>query len=116
MASIHQEIRIDVSAEEVWDALREVGALGVMPPRPLPGAAPRGGSRSGPAKPDPRTQVKRKRRGALSLIERQCPVSSVRFMAARPWSIMVAMAGAMSWGRRSAVHVTRLRPSGSSKT
>ncbi|MBT9598096.1 MAG: GntR family transcriptional regulator [Vitreoscilla sp.] len=27
------------------------------PPRPLPGAAPRGGSRSGPAKPDPRTPL-----------------------------------------------------------
>jgi putative N6-adenine-specific DNA methylase len=29
----------------------------MMPPRPLPGAAPRGGSRSGPAKPDPRTPL-----------------------------------------------------------
>jgi GntR family transcriptional regulator len=27
------------------------------PPRPLPGAAPRGGSRSGPAEPDPRTPL-----------------------------------------------------------
>ena len=29
----------------------------MVPPRPLPGAAPRGGSRSGPAKPDPRTPL-----------------------------------------------------------
>ena len=40
MASIHQDICIDVPADQVWDALRDVGALGVMPPRPLPGAAP----------------------------------------------------------------------------
>jgi hypothetical protein len=29
----------------------------VAPPRPLPGPAPQGGSRSGPAKPDPRTPL-----------------------------------------------------------
>ena len=29
----------------------------MRPPRPLPGAAPRGGSRSGPAEPDPRTPL-----------------------------------------------------------
>jgi aspartyl protease family protein len=31
------------------------------PPRPLPGAAPRGGSRSGPAEPDPRTPLEVRR-------------------------------------------------------
>ncbi|MFO1340084.1 MAG: LysE family translocator [Burkholderiaceae bacterium] len=46
-----------------------IGWTIIRPPRSLPVAAPRGGSRSGPAKPDPRTplEVQRPHRGAAKV-------------------------------------------------
>ena len=55
------------------------------------------------------------KRGA-EVSQAQAAPSSVRRIALMPWSIIVAIAGAMSCGSRSAIHTRRQRPSPSVNT
>jgi hypothetical protein len=48
------DVLMHCSREQVIELL---DACEIEPPHPLPGVAPQGGSRSGPAEPDPRTPL-----------------------------------------------------------
>src|SRR5262249_24008740 len=53
---------------------------------------------------------------AAARVSSASTASRVRFTAARPWSIMPATAGAMSFGSRSAIQTKRERPGPSANT